>query len=107
MLPDLECSIKGYVNNPSSEAALEFMKETCLGLEKRARGFMGLISTWLGNSQHLWMWDFKSIKPELENVGFVEVRRAFFGDSSDPYFRTVEEIGRWENCLGIECRKLG
>jgi len=107
VLPDLEWSAKHYSQNASDEAAYEFMKETSLGQEKRARGFRGLISTWLGNSQHLWMWDYKSIKLELENAGFVGVRRASFGDSSDPVFNIVEEEGRWANCLGVECRKPG
>jgi predicted SAM-dependent methyltransferase len=107
VLPDLEWSAKHYSQNASDEAAYEFMKETSLGQEKRARGFRGLISTWLGNSQHLWMWDYKSIKLELENAGFVGVRRASLGDSSDPVFNIVEEEGRWANCLGVECRKPG
>lgn len=107
VLPDLEYSAKRYIDNTSNEAALEFMRETSLGHESRSRGIKGLISVWLGNSHHLWMWDYKSIQAELENAGFVDVRTASFGDSSDPMFGKVEEIGRWENCLGAECRKSG
>ena len=107
VLPDLEHSARSYIDNPSNEAALEFMKETSLGHERRARGLKGLITAWLGNSQHLWMWDYKSIKPELEHSGFVGVRRASFGDSSDPFFGKVEEKVRWDDCLGVECRKPG
>ena len=58
-----------------------------------------------GNSLHLWMWDYKSIKYELELAGFKDIRRATFGDSADRMFDTVEEKSRWENALGIECRK--
>lgn len=105
VVPDLEYAAKRYIDNPSNDAALEFMRETSLGHESRTRGLRGLISAWLGNSQHLWMWDYKSIQQELENTGFVDVRRAYFGDSYDPMFETVEEKGRWENSLGIECRK--
>ncbi len=107
VLPDLEYSIRKYKDNPSNSAALEFMGETCLGHERRARGLKGILSTWLGNSQHLWMWDFKSIARELEDAGYIEIRRAYFGDSSDPFFQTVEDKDRWENCLGVECRKTG
>ncbi len=107
VLPDLEYLAKRYIDNPSNEAALEFMKETALGHESRARGIKGLISLWFGNSQHLWMWDYRSIKFELENAGFGNVRKASFGDSPDPMFGIVEENGRWENCLGVECRKPG
>lgn len=104
VLPDLEYSARRYIHNPANEAALEFMRETSLGHESRAIGFKGLISVWLGNSQHIWMWDYRSIRLELENAGFGDVRKASFGDSSDPMFREAEEHGRWENCLGVECR---
>lgn len=107
VLPDLAHSIKNYVDNPSNAAALEFMRETHLGHESRARGVKGLLSAWLGSSRHLWMWDYRSITIELEDVGFVEIRRASFGDSSDPQFKGVEDESRWENCLGVECRKPG
>ena len=99
VLPDLEYFAKRYIDNTSIEAALEFMTATSLGHESRSRGVKGLISVWLGNSQHLWMWDYKSIQAELESAGFVGIRRASFGDSFEPMFGKVEEIGRWENCL--------
>lgn len=83
------------------------MRETYIGHETRPRGLKGLLSNWLGNSQHLWMWDYKSISEELKEVGFVDIRRASFGDSSDPTFKTVEHKGRWDNCLGVECKKPG
>lgn len=105
VLPDLEYSINQYISNQSEEASFIFLRETYLGKEKRSRGLKGFISDWLGNSQHLWMWDFKSILKELENVGFVNIRRARFGDYSDSMFKYVEEEGRWTDCLGVECRK--
>jgi predicted SAM-dependent methyltransferase len=106
VLPDLEYFVKQYLDNPASDAALSFMRETYLGIEKRNKDIKGFILSWLGNSQHLWMWDYKSIKVELENAGFVDIRNASFGDSVDPMFQTVEERGRWENCLGVECQKV-
>jgi len=105
VVPDLEYSARTYIESRSKTAAIEFIRDTNLGHESRARGIKGLARTWLGNSQHLWMWDYKSIQAELEEAGFVEVRRAAFGDSSDPMFRTVENEDRWKNCLGVECRK--
>lgn len=106
VVPDLEYLVSQYVDNSSNDAALQFMEETCLGHKRRARDIRGFITDWLGNSQHLWMWDYKSIKQELEKVGFVEVRRAFFGDSSESMFSKVEDNSRWENCLGVECKKF-
>jgi hypothetical protein len=81
------------------------IKETSLGKEKRSHGLKGFISEWFGNSQHLWMWDYFSISQELKNTGFVNIRRAEFGDSTDPMFNEVEEKDRWLNCLSIECIK--
>ncbi len=105
VVPDLEYSIKRYTSDSSSDAALNFLKEISLGKEKRNRGLKGFVSEWLGNSQHLWMWDYKSIARELGNVGFVYIKRSEFGDFDDPMFGKVEEKRRWENSLGIECKK--
>jgi SAM-dependent methyltransferase len=104
VLPDLEYSIKRYLGDSSNNAAHDFLRETSLGQETRARGIKGLVISWLGNARHLWMWDYKAIEPELRKVGFVDIRRAFFGDSTDPMFAEVEEKDRWDNCLGVECK---
>jgi len=105
VVPDLEFLANQYLNNSSSRAAHEFMTETYLGHEKRMRGLKGLAFSWLGNSQHLWMWDFKAMEMELVDVGFANVRIANFGDSKVERFADVENKARWDNCLGIECRK--
>ena len=47
----------------------------------------------------------KSMTQELANAGFVEIRRAQIGDNPDPHFRDVEAPTRWENSLGMECRR--
>ena len=105
VVPDLEYSIKKYVNDNSSEAAFDFLRETSLGKEKRAKGVKGFFLEWVGNSQHLWMWDYNSIEKELAKVGFVNIRRASFGDATDEMFKYVEKSNRWNNCLGVECSK--
>jgi hypothetical protein len=66
---------------------------------------MEMIRSRFGNSQHLWMWDYNSLTKELDDCGFVKIRRAQFGDSSEPMFKDVEDLDRWEGCLGVECRK--
>ncbi len=106
VIPDLEFAITNYINDATHEAAINFMHSTLLGKEKRLRGLWGVMSLWLGNSQHLWMWDYKSIQFELQRTGFKDIRRAYFGDSSyDNIFQDVESLERWENCLGVECKK--
>ena len=83
------------------------MVEAHLGEKTAARGLRSLPRSLFGRSQHLWMWDYKSLAAELAAAGFTAIRRAQFGDSPNPYFLTVEDIGRWQNCLGIECRRPG
>lgn len=103
VLPDLEHCARKYLEDGSSDASLKFMKDTFLGIERRPRGLRSLVKTWLGNSQHLWMWDYKSIVPELEAAGFKRIRRAVIGDSADSMFALVENPQRWEDSLGLEC----
>ena len=105
VLPDLEQLINEYVNDSTPEAANTFMKQTYLGKEERNRGIKGILFEWARNSQHLWMWDFKSIAVELESAGFKNIRRAQFGDATENMFNEVEEKARWDDCLGVECRK--
>ena len=105
VVPDLDYSAKSYLNDTSYDASYKFMRNTFLGLEKRNRSLMGFLSSWFGNSNHLWMWDNKSLQFELKEVGFIGIRRAYFGDSKDAEFYKVEDQSRWENCLGIECQK--
>lgn len=105
VLPDLEFYINNYKNSGDSDAAEKFMRDTLLGEKETVRGMGSIPRTIFGRSAHLWMWDYKAIARELEDAGFTDVRRAAFGDSSEPRFADVEDPGRWENCLGFECRK--
>lgn len=106
VLPDLEFMVKNYIHSTSSEAALEFMRITWLGKENRQRNLVAFLKEWVSGGQHLWMWDYKSLSIELENVGFKDIRRAYIGDSGISAFSEVEDPKRWHNELGIECRKL-
>ena len=105
VLPDLEYLIKQYLSSHSKDAAISFIKETGLGDEHRPRSLKAFVTSWLGHSQHRWMWDFSALEAALSEAGFVEIRRALPGDSADPMFGLVESKERWDNCLGAECRK--
>ena len=107
VLPDLEYAAKRYMDDPSESAAHTFMMDTGLGSQRRDRGIWRFMVSWIGNSKHLWMWDFPSIAAELRRAGFADIRRAAFGDSPDAAFSEVEAEERWENCVGVECRRLG
>jgi SAM-dependent methyltransferase len=107
VLPDLRGSILNYMENYDKieSPASQFMRETMLGIENRSKGLGGKIKDIYGNSKHLWMWDFKSIKFELENAGFTNIRECKFGDSIDPHFSLVEEENRYWAAVAFECLK--
>ena len=107
VVPDLEFYARRYLESAEPEAASTFMQETYLGERQSIRGMRSLPRTLFGRSQHLWMWDYRNFAKELEAAGFTGIRRARFGDSNDPSFAAVESEGRWQNCLGIECRRPG
>jgi len=106
VLPDLEFSINQYNNDKSSSASLVFLRETLLGRETSPKGIGGSLVNYLGHSEHLWMWDYKSIKKELKDAGFSQVCRCYYGDSQDKMIDKVEKKDRFENCLGVECKKI-
>ena len=87
------------------EAAHEFMRRSVLGYETRRRGLKGVAVAVLGNSRHLWMWTEAALSKELADAGFVNVRRAAFGDSGESEFAAVEAENRWADALGLHCEK--
>lgn len=107
VLPDLEKLIEGYATDCSDEAALKFIEYTGLGRVTRPQGIVSILRDFVGNSHHLWLWDYKSLSKELANAGFANVRRAFYLDSSSEPFRLVEDETRWNDALGIECSLEG
>lgn len=105
VLPDLDADARNYLDSASEDACSQFMRTTALGQSDRNRGPLGFLKDLLGNSRHLWMWDFKGLRAELTRAGFVEIRRAVHGDAAHSSYLTVEQRDRWEGCLGFECRK--
>ena len=105
VMPDLHFLASSYLSMDGVDASIWFMRESYLGSETRIRGLKGLIRSWVGNSSHLWMWDYEGMSHQLQEFGFTEVRRASFGDSTTGDFSAVEDASRWRDALGIECRK--
>ncbi|HSI36475.1 MAG TPA: methyltransferase domain-containing protein [Tepidisphaeraceae bacterium] len=107
VLPDLEHLARSYLAALPGDAgaSVRFMEDSYLGQRRRPRGLRGMLRGWLGNSAHLWMWDYASMSAALTKAGFTDIRRARFGDSGDPAFAAVEEVGRWGDNLGMECRR--
>lgn len=104
VMPDLEILVERYRASSDPAAAVTFLQDSGLGVDRRPGGLRGLLSALLGNSRHLWLWDFPSISVELQNAGFTGIRRAVRGDSTDELFADVEDEERWTEILGVECR---
>jgi len=108
VVPDLEFAARKYIkdlDNGDQLASLNFINCTSLGIKERPRGLKNFIRSFFGNSRHLWMWDKSSLSEELRNVGFKQIRVCKFNDSEDEMFKYVEDKGRFENAIAIECRK--
>ena len=106
VLPDLQTCVEEYVRDAHEDACSRFMNATSLGVVSKGRGFKKIISNYFGNSNHLWMWDFRGLSKELEAAGFCNIRKASFGDSENSKFLEVENSDRWIGCLGFECIKI-
>lgn len=108
VVPDLQSAAERYVvaaRSGDPNAAGSFMRATGLGVEERSRSLLGFAREWLGNSRHLWMWDYEGLRDALDRHGFVSIRRASLGDAEDPAFMQVEDPARWKDAVGIEARK--
>jgi predicted SAM-dependent methyltransferase len=110
VVPDLESRVRHYIahlENGETDANDNFMRKMNVGQERRQRGLQGVLWAMLSNSRHQWMWDEPSLRNLLERHGFVEVRRAIFGDSKDPRFHSVERETRFVDAIALEAVKPG
>lgn len=105
IVPNLKEIAMDYVNSSEPSASVVFMQQTLLGKSTSNKNFKSLLSDWLGNSHHLWMWDYSSLELSLKKNGFINIREAFFNDSEDPKFAEVEEKARFSKSVCVECQK--
>lgn len=105
VVPDLEVAAQQYLASEAEDRAINFLNATSLGKTTRARTISGWLHDLIGNSNHLWMWDYKGLAAELRNAGFVEIRRACFGDADNAMIDLVENVDRWHDAVGIHCLK--
>jgi SAM-dependent methyltransferase len=108
VVPDLETAAREYVQdltNHDTEANTKFLEKTMLGKKQRQRGIKNLLSTSLGNHEHLYMWDNLSLTNILQEAGFKKVRTCRYNDCPDQMFRLVEESSRFDNAVALEAIK--
>jgi hypothetical protein len=109
VIPDLEWAARSYISsleNGDTMASVKFLGyDTQLGVEKRPKNLKGFISSFWGNSRHLWMWDRYSFSEELKKAGFTRFRLCEFNDSEDEMFKLVENSARFIHSMAFECKK--
>jgi SAM-dependent methyltransferase len=107
VVPDLRMAAITYLEQyeVTETPSIDFLQATMLGIKSRPKTIISKIKAIYGNSKHLWMWDHKSLAFELKKAGFVNVRPCLFNDSKDPFFRLVEEEGRFYQAAAFECKK--
>jgi SAM-dependent methyltransferase len=108
VVPDLEQAAREYVSGldqKNNTASFTFFDRTSLGIRDRPTGLKAFVSSFFGNSHHLWMWDGQSLMKELSDAGFKDIRICSFNDSEEKMFAKVEESGRFINAVALESRK--
>ncbi len=108
VVPDLESAAITYLQNIESKnrnAGNIFLNDTLLGVESRPKGLKNFLSSFFGNSHHLWMWDKYSLYEEIKNAGFKSIRICEFNDSEDDFFKLVEDVGRFNYAIALEAKK--
>lgn len=108
IVPDMEHVARTYVSNldqGKKDASITFINDTLMGVTERPKGFKGFLAAIFGASNHLWMWDEKSMEMELEKAGFTNIRLCAFDDSKDDMFKQVESEDRFIHSIAFECTK--
>lgn len=98
IVPDLAARAERYVRDRTQRSPMNadaFINALNIGEMDRAHGVEALLRSTFGHSGHLWMYDEDLMGELLRQAGFVDVRRATFGDSGDKMFDIVEDKGRF------------
>lgn len=98
VVPDLKSRVKFYFEHADRlhGPANWLMQSTLVGRERRRqRGITGLLKHLFSTMDHQWMWDFETLKVEMERAHFIDVRRVTFGCSEDQMIGRVEKEVRF------------
>lgn len=107
IVPDLENRVKTYLDNKDAN---KFIESIVMGKKNKDKHIFNKIRSFFGHTNHLWMYDFKSLSNELEKIGFKNIKKCVYGDSQIEVFDEVEEKDRFFDDNGlpevcIQCTK--
>lgn len=109
VMPDLNKLISSYIDNfdsGSTDAAVIFNRNSGMATEKtKSTSIKGLVKSYLGNSAHLWLWDYPSTIDALKKAGFTNIRTCEYNDSAVEAFTEVEDESRFHNAVCLEVIK--
>ena len=106
IVPNLSFFIDEYQKKISSQkidknqAALEFNYRSGLGRKESSNSVLRRILLAFSNSEHLWMWDFQSLKTELHNAGFSDITEFKQGVAADKMFLLPEKDHQFFGSIG-------
>jgi hypothetical protein len=103
-MPDLRAIAERYIASDLDQPAIWMMRELLVGREK---GDMYEILLDMMGHRHRWLWDYASFARELSDAGFIQIRRAQYGDRLDPDFAAVERAESWTLAFGVDCVRCG
>lgn len=99
IVPDLKTRAQKYLKNQDCDA---FIESIGFGKKKSDKNLIDFFRKLFGNSNHLWMYDNKSMQKYLTASGFKNIRKCKIGDSGIKVFSEVEEIHRFVDGNFIE-----
>lgn len=104
VMPDLRKITERYLASDLEQPAIWMMRALCVG---RENGNIYEILLDMMGHRHRWLWDFNSFARELSDAGFIQIRRAEYGDRLDPDFAAVERAESWTLAFGVDCVRCG
>jgi predicted SAM-dependent methyltransferase len=97
VVPSLKSRVENYnVDNDANK----FMESLGCVNKNENLDIISKLRFLFGGSRHRWMYDDESLKNELTEAGFINIRKCEFGDSGSEIFSEVEDEDRFHSKSG-------
>lgn len=105
IMPDIKVLVENYMKNKDFDS-IKLIESMGIGVKSKPKNFFDFLISYLGNSKHLWLWDYETTLKELDAVGFKKIRKYNYGEYDlYPEFSHVEKETRFLNSFAVECTK--
>ena len=89
-MPDLEMSVKNYMNKNSLTENKDFLKKYCLDFIKTNAEALNIDFRWWG---HQWLYDWEELERRLKEAGCIKIKKCKLNESEYPELRNLETRG--------------